>query len=178
MTPRPYRWLVVLFGLPALLVALSFVIGALLPKEHVAAARVELQASPDAVWSTITDFASQARWRSDVDSMEALPDDPAGQGWREHPASVGYRITAMDPPHTLVTTIIPGLPFGGTWTYTLESAGNGSVLTIVEHGRVDPALFRFMARFVFGHHSTLETYLNSLGEAFGEPVTVERVTVS
>ncbi len=67
------------------------------------------------------------------------------------------------------------LPYGGTWTFELAPAeGGGTTLTITEDGFVEPAIFRALARFVFGYHATMEGYLAGLGRRFGETVIVER----
>ena len=65
------------------------------------------------------------------------------------------------------------LPFGGTWTYEIAAVEGGATLRITEDGFVKPALFRFMARFIFGHTATIEQYLKDLGKKFGEDVTPE-----
>jgi hypothetical protein len=49
------------------------------------------------------------------------------------------------------------------------------VLTITERGQISNPVFRFMARYVFGYHATMQEYLASLGRKFGEPVDFERV---
>jgi hypothetical protein len=64
--------------------------------------------------------------------------------------------------------------FGGTWTYDIEPATNGSRVTITERGFVTNPLFRFMSRFVFGYHGTQEAYLRALGKRFGGPVALVR----
>jgi hypothetical protein len=51
------------------------------------------------------------------------------------------------------------LPFGGTWTWELEPNDGGTRLSITADGFVRPALFRVMARFVFGYHATMNAYL-------------------
>jgi hypothetical protein len=63
---------------------------------------------------------------------------------------------------------------GGTWTYELHPEFAGCRLTITEHGEVYNPIFRFFARFVFGHYATLESFLGALGQRFGEDVTIER----
>lgn len=75
------------------------------------------------------------------------------------------------PDRLLVTRVAdPQLPFGGTWTYELRPAPGGTEIEITERGFVKPPLFRALARYVFGHHRTLEQYLRALGRRFGEDV--------
>ncbi len=50
-------------------------------------------------------------------------------------------------------------------------AEGDATLRITERGEIRSAFFRFMARFIFGYTSTMETYLRDLGTKFGEVVT-------
>jgi hypothetical protein len=69
----------------------------------------------------------------------------------------------MERPSLLVARIdSKDLAFGGTWTYRIAPAPGGSDLTITEDGEVYNVIFRFMSKFVFGQHATLDTYLKNL----------------
>src|SRR5262249_20720597 len=73
------------------------------------------------------------------------------------------------PPRKLVTRIAdPHQPFGGTWTFIITPASSGSTVTITEDGWVSNVIFRFVARFVIGHHRTMDTYLTNLAKRFNE----------
>jgi hypothetical protein len=64
------------------------------------------------------------------------------------------------------------LPFGGTWTHRLEPLpGGGTRLATTEDGHIEPALFRLMAKLVFGYHRTLNDYQKALAAKFGEQAT-------
>jgi hypothetical protein len=41
---------------------------------------------------------------------------------------------------------------------------------ITEKGEVSNVLFRFMSRYVFGHTSTIDSYLTALAKKFNESV--------
>jgi hypothetical protein len=69
----------------------------------------------------------------------------------------------------------PGLPFSGSWTYSIQPDRDGSLLTVVERGAIKNTLFRSLARFVFGYHSMLDGYLRALGTRLGEETTPEHV---
>lgn len=74
-----------------------------------------------------------------------------------------------DPPRRLVGRIVDtGAPFGGSWTYQVTPVDGGSRVSVTEDGWVSNPIFRFMARFVFGYHSTLDSYLRALGRRFGD----------
>jgi hypothetical protein len=87
---------------------------------------------------------------------------------------IPLQVTEAVPPRRLVTRIAdPNLPWGGTWTTEITLTSGGSVVRITEDGYVNNPLFRFMARFIFGYASTLDSYMKSLGEKFGEQVTLQ-----
>jgi hypothetical protein len=64
-------------------------------------------------------------------------------------------------------------PFGGTWTFEIAPAGNGSELRITEDGEVYNVIFRFMSRFVFGYAGSIEGFFRDLGKKFGEQPQME-----
>lgn len=61
----------------------------------------------------------------------------------------------------------PSLPFGGRWTYELRAAPAGTTLRITEDGEVYNPLFRFMWKFIFTHHRTIDVYLRDLAARVG-----------
>ena len=69
------------------------------------------------------------------------------------------------------TRIADELPYGGTWTFSLEPGDSACVLTLTEDGEVYNVIFRFVSRFIMGYNGSLETYLRDLGKKFGESVT-------
>ena len=85
-------------------------------------------------------------------------------------------LTESDPPVRMVTTILSeGMPFGGRWIYEVEPTAGGTALTITEEGEVYNPIFRFVSRFIMGHHATATTYLQDLGRKLGDDVAVEVV---
>ena len=165
------KWLLIVLGVVAVLVAVVWLIGASLPKEHVASRKVQLAQSPEAIWAAITDLDGFTAWRKDVKAIKRLPDENGKPGWVEtmDMGEIPLRVEEMTPPRRLVTRIAdPNLPFGGTWTFEIESAEGGATLRITENGEVRPALFRFMSKYVFGQTATIEAYLKNLAGKFGE----------
>ena len=134
------RWIGLIAGVLFALVLIVVIVGALLPKGHVAARRARFSAPPDRVFAII----------SDVDA-------------------VTYRVEVLDPPRRMQVRIADtSLPFGGTWTYDLAQREGGTELTITERGEVYNPVFRFMSRFVFSQHATIDAYLRALGTKLGE----------
>jgi hypothetical protein len=65
------------------------------------------------------------------------------------------------------------LPYSGTWTYSLQPNGEGTVVRITEDGEVYNPVFRFMSRFVLGHTRTMDAYLRALGKATAQEVEIK-----
>ena len=171
------KWILIVVGVIAGLIALMAVIGYLLPKGHTASRSTVINKPPEVLWETMTDCAAFPQWRADIKTVEVLPDRDGHKVWREDGKNGKMTLETIEssPPSRLVLKIAdPDLPFGGTWTFDISPTGDGgSELRIREDGEVYNVIFRFMARFFFGYTSTIETYLRDLGAKFGQPVTVE-----
>ena len=166
--------ILIIVGILVGLVALMWIIGALLPKEHVASRMASYKQPPEKIWEAITNAEAMPSWRKDVKSVKRLPEKDGKPAWVET-SSMGempLQVEVWEPQRRLVCRIAdPKLPFGGTWTYELTPADGGTTLRITENGEVYPALFRFMSRFIFSYTATMESYLKALGTKFGEEVT-------
>jgi uncharacterized protein YndB with AHSA1/START domain len=156
-------------GVLGALVGLVTLVGYALPVAHVASRTASFAQPADRVYLTLTEVQNYPQWRTDVKSVEDLSTGP-GRRWREHGSNgeITFEVVETQPPARLVTRIAdPDLPFGGTWTYELTSDGNGTRLTIIEHGEVYNPVFRFMSRFVFGHTATIDQFLADLKKRVG-----------
>lgn len=159
------RWLFIIGGSLAGLVAVVLIAGYALPVKHVTSRSAELEASPARVWETITDVAAMPQWRSGLRSAEIVGETSAGPIWREisGDGTITYETTESVHQRRLVTRIADkALPFGGSWTYELHPTPTGTRLTIREDGEVYNPIFRFVSRFVVGHEATLGKYLAAL----------------
>ena len=155
--------ILVVGGLGAVVLAVV-AFGYALPVAHVATRDASLPATPDRVFAAITDVEAFPKWRSDVEGVEITARTPHLQ-WRERGSdgTIAFEVQESQPPRRHVTRIADRtLPFGGTWTFTLEPSGGGTKLTITEHGEVYNPLFRVMSRFVFGHTATIDRYIEGL----------------
>ena len=159
------KWtLIVLISL-ASIAGFSALVGSMLPKGHRASRTTMVAAAPSVVFGVITDFARAPEWRRGVKQVEILPDDGRGRIVREHGKQgvVPYRVEVFDPPKRLVMRIAdPSLPYGGSWTYDLRDAGNGTEITITEDGEVFNPIFRVMQKFFFSPYASLDAYLEDL----------------
>jgi uncharacterized protein YndB with AHSA1/START domain len=185
----------VVIGALILLVAVAALIGMRLPQNHVATRMVRVRQAPEQVFAIISDVEKMPAWRADVKRVEILPSDANGRMmFREHGSdAVTYRVETSEPPRRRVVRIADAsLPYGGTWTYEVTPAAaspaqDGGIgvradgapltqITITERGEVYNPIFRFMSRFVFSHHATIDAYLTALGKRVGESVTPETVS--
>lgn len=167
------KWILIIVGVIAGLVALMAVVGALMPKGHIASRSTVINKPPDVLWQAMTDCAAFPQWRPDIKNVEVLPDRDGHKVWREDGKNGKMTLETIEasPPARLVLKIAdPDLPFGGTWTYELQTNGAGCRVTITEEGEVYNPIFRFMGRVFFSPAATIESYLKALGKKYGEDV--------
>lgn len=159
--------LLIVAGVLVALVLGVVLVGLALPRTHVATAEAEIAAPPERVAALVRGLDDQPRWRSGVKAVEVVSRGPEGVRYRERSDDViAYLFREETPGRVFRSTITDEtLPFGGTWTITLEPRGAGTRAAIREDGEVRNPVFRFMAKFVFGHEATMRTYLADLEQA-------------
>ena len=157
------------------LAAVMALVGSRLPKNHTASRSILLHRSPKEVYDVVRDFNSSPSWRSDVKSVEVKTQPDGKTNFREVGSdTIDYEVTEDVPGRRLVTRILnTDLGYSGKWTYEFLPEGEGTRVKITEDGEVSNVLFRFMSRYVFGHTSTMDSYLKSLAKRFGENVNSE-----
>lgn len=168
------KLLLILLAAVVALVLVVLVVGALLPRNHVASRHIILRRSPAEIYQVVRDFSAAPSWRPDLDRVEMIPSGNHHVRFREHgkQGAVSYDLVEDLPDEKIVTRIADqNLGYSGSWTYTFQSTTDGTRVEILEAGEVSNVLFRFMSRFVFGHTSTIEKYLTALGKEFGEQVS-------
>ena len=151
------------------IVAVMALWGATMPREHVASRTAHLAAEPQEVFALITDVEGSPGWREGVSRVEVLGEVDGHFRWVEHTDFGPITMERLDAeePHRVVGRIVDGDGFGGTWTFELAAANDGTDLTITEEGFIDSALFRFLGAHVFGYATTIETYLADAQRATG-----------
>jgi Uncharacterized conserved protein len=167
----------ILIGL-ATVAAVLFFIGLSLPKTHRAESRLTLETPPAEVWTVVRNPAALVGTWSDLKSSRQVQGAGGREVWEQDAGGMQMRliIESSVPPRRLVTRIDADekAAFGGTWTYTLTPAGNGTTLSIVEDGFVNNPLFRVMMALM-GKHRTMDGYLKALADKLDEPVKPEHV---
>jgi hypothetical protein len=131
------------------IVAAVAAIGSMLPRNHRASRSLRLHRSPDEVWTAVTQLTG--------------------------PSNMPVDVVERVPPRRLVTRVSEREKnFGGTWTIAIAPDTSGgaaptSVLTITEDGWAANPIFRFVSRFVIGHHATMDGILEQVAKNFSEP---------
>jgi hypothetical protein len=164
------KWVLIILGILAFLIALAAAVGAMTPRDHHATRKARFKQPPEALYQAI---AGPSGWRSDVKGFGQLAD---GKWWEQdsHGQKITYELVEDSPPVRRVVRIADRtLPFGGTWTFEIARVDGGADLRVSEDGEIYNVIFRFMARFFFGYTSTIEGYLRDLGKKFGEAVAIE-----
>ena len=164
------RWIWIVGGSFVLLVSVMALIGAMLPKSHRGTRRARFHQSPETLYAML---AGPPDWRTGVKASGALPD---GKWWEQddHGNKITYElIEDRAPVQRIIRIADKSLPYGGTWTFDVAPDPAGAAVRITEDGEVYNVVFRFMARFIFGYTSSIETYLRDLGRKFGETVQIE-----
>lgn len=170
-----YIVVAVLVGL-VVVIGIMALIGSRLPKNHVASRSIFLSKSPQDVYAVIRDFANMPKWRPDVKQVDVEGPSGGPVYFREvgKHGTVNYELTEDVPARRMVTRIRDtDLGYGGQWTYTLSAENGGTRVTIREDGEVSNVLFRFMSRYILGQTSTIDSYLTSLANNFGEQAVPE-----
>ena len=137
------KWILIALAAIAALVALVAIIGATQPRNHIASRSLTLHRSPEEIWPAII----QATAASGV-PIDVIESDPPRR-----------RVTRVKDTEKM---------FGGTWTITITPTAAGGTLTITEEGWVGNPIFRFVSRYVMGHHATMDGMLREVAKKFSE----------
>jgi polyketide cyclase/dehydrase/lipid transport protein len=166
------KWLLIIAGLLVALVLGVLLAGALLPEEHRASRTLVTKQSPQAIWDVINDHNNEPTWRSDVASVQKLPDRNGHSVWQENYKdgnTLALETTESKPPTRIVREIAEEGPFSGRWEIDIQPTPSGSNVTVTEIGRVSNPFFRFVSHYVIGLTTQMEKYLTGLASKFGEP---------
>lgn len=166
------RLLLVVAVVLVVLILAVLVAGWMLPEEHRASRMLATRQSPQVIWDTINDHASEPSWRADVANVTALGDRNGKPVWQENYKDgnqVALMTTEFKPPTRMVRelTDLEG-PFSGRWEIDITPTREGSSIRITEIGKVSNPIFRFVSKYVIGHTTFMERYLTGLAGKFGE----------
>jgi hypothetical protein len=143
-------------------------VGAMLPRDHVAAAEVRVAAAPADVAAMVREVERQPQWRSAVSSIEVLERGENRVRYVERSGGDAILFDLVEETGGRVfrsAIADPELPFGGLWIVTLTPEAGVTRVRVEEHGFVTNPVYRFFSALVFGHEATMRTYLDDLGRA-------------
>ena len=139
------KWIMIATAALIALIVLATVVGAMLPRNHVASRTIRLHRTPDQVWAAYTQATAAS--------------------------SVPVDVIENDPPRRMVTRVKETEKmFGGTWTCVVTPVSDGATITITEDGWVANPFFRFVSRFIIGHHATMDGVLKQMAATLNEEV--------
>jgi hypothetical protein len=141
------KWILIALALVVVLVsaiaAVIATIGARLPRQHVVSRTLRVRRTPEEVWSILIQTTAAS--------------------------SVPVDLVEQEAPRRMVTRVKETEKmFGGTWTCVIAPEPEGSTLTITEDGWVGNPVFRFMSRYVIGHHASIDGVLKQVGAKLNE----------
>jgi uncharacterized membrane protein len=163
------RVLIALLAVPGAALAVVAIWGAFLPREHTSTVSRAIGAPADAVYAALTDVRAFPEWREGVERVEVLDESGSRVRFREfgEHGEFAFELERVDARRIESRIVGEDQGFGGTWTYELAPDGDRTRVTITENGWVDNVVFRFLAKYVFGHDATQNQYLSSLEARFG-----------
>jgi len=152
----------IIIGLVLTAISLVLLIGWLLPVKHNALRSILLDADIAQVWKKLVGYEKMPEWRLELLKVERINE----QVWKEttnEGKSIAFATVEEIRQRRLVRKIVgQGLMFGGSWTFDLQAKGLQTELTITENGEVYNPLFRFVAKYIIGHHRSMDKYLQQL----------------
>lgn len=122
-------------------------VGWTLPVNHEATRTADIPRPPAEVFALISDLRNYSAW------------------WPGN--AVNVEVVESLPPVRFVTRIVGETAFGGTWTIEIAETPTGSRLAVTERGEVYNVIFRALSKLVFGHTSTMESFLVAARQKLG-----------
>lgn len=169
--------LYILAGVFFIFVVLPVILGSMMRPEHTGTRSVWLRTDIDRVWEVISNHEREPAWRKDLKGVIRLPDHEGREAWKEI-SKTGQEIqlatTEKAEKRKIVRTIINNRSFGGSWILELAPENAGTRVSLTENGVVFNPVFRFMFKVFFSPTSTIDKYLQMLGNYLGEPVELKK----
>jgi uncharacterized protein YndB with AHSA1/START domain len=166
-----FRYLVMAVVGLVVVLAMVLLVGSYLPVKHQVTREATFRATPAQLFALIRNVDDYPSWQKSVSKIEVLPDVDGKQRMREtnRGQAITYELRDIVPNQRMVSRIVDDkLPFGGSWTYELipGQSADATTLRITENGEVYNPVFRFVSRFVMGHASTIDKYLEAVATRY------------
>lgn len=164
--------IVALLSLIGALALATYLLGRSLPAAHIAQGERVIDAPLAHVAARVREVELQPAWRRGVTRIEV---ERRADGFLRYGEISGrdrivFELREPQPQHRFESRIVSqDLPFGGRWLIDLDSMdANHTRVHVREEGVIHSPLFRALARYVFGHTRTLDTYLAELAASFSK----------
>ena len=147
----------------------AWIRGGQLPEVHEVTVKARFRASGPKLWTLISDFEGQPKWKKSLVSVKRQEGDGEvyveDYGGTKLTLKTEERIEGLRLVRALVNQKIP---YQGSWTYQLEPLGQEEcLLTLTEKAQIQNPVFRFLAQGLFGYEESLKAALTELSEVAG-----------
>jgi uncharacterized protein YndB with AHSA1/START domain len=155
----------------------AFFYGRGLPRESTARSSIVLTARPDSVFRVVRAIDGYPAWWTDVKSVRPLR-GKRRESWEQNMGAdglVAVEVTQSIPPRKVQLRVINAegdapRQWGGTLTMEVIENSAGTEVRLEEERFVESPFVRIFFK-LRGSHRTVDSFLSSLGAAFGETVT-------
>lgn len=178
-----WKWLAYPFALVAFAILIIGIVGASISRHYTVTVAGSLKSSPKKIWETLIDVDAYSTWRSDLQSVDRLPDKDGRLCWIENSKFGRSRIEVEEnqPNLHLVTRIVEGnTPFEGSRVIEIQAQdaeeGKDTVTTrilLTDNLEIANPFMRFINHFFIGQKAPATTYLKDLGHKLGQDVQIE-----
>jgi len=162
--------LLLLVGILVAGFVLLVVAGSWMEPQHVVSRTRRFAAPIERVWTALLSVRQLPIDRSDLRNMESAAEKdrlPPSIEVLGSPVKIEAR-TLQAPVKLVVLTADPGLPYSGTWTFTLGSESDGSRMTIVEDATIHSRPMRFVVGRILGEDVLIEGIFKAVGRKLRE----------
>lgn len=168
-------WILIIAGLGIAGLIALLLFGLAQPVKHSVMRSIVLQQKPETIFAAIDNADDFPSWSSLVTKVERLPDRDGYAATRQTMKFGMTIITTIlertPPTHLVVRAEKEGGPVWGTWTYRIESAGEGCRVSITENGEMRNPFFRALGQ-LRGLDASIKTQLSDLARKFGERAAI------
>ncbi|MFN0098735.1 MAG: SRPBCC family protein [Gemmatimonadaceae bacterium] len=155
----------------------AFLYGRGLPRESTARSSIVVTARQDSVFRLVRSIEGYPAWWSDVKAVRPLR-GKRRESWEQNMGAdglVAVEVTQSIPPRKVQLRVINSegdapRAWGGTLTIDVLEGSAGTEVRLEEERFVESPFLRIYFK-LRGSHRTVDSYLSSLGAAFGESVT-------
>lgn len=146
--------------------------GTNLPDTHALTLKTVYHQPRAQVWQAIADYAAAPQWSPSIARVERRPDQDGLPVWRFYDKDGHHMevqvVEEVAPERHVSRIVATDYPYAGSWTFTLEEAGDKTLVTLTEEGQVKSPLWRLVMRYMMGQDTMVRAYLQELGKKFGE----------